>query len=150
MSNSWQLVQDQATLATLKRHGKMHVSTAQLADGAIWVLEPNGWGVVRAREGDTEIARITRRSALGRRWDVTGTGFAYELVNPPRPRFWRVQVGGSPLAELRGSLLSYNKLRIESALAVPTVVILLGWHVVTRPWEQAAAPKGLVPVAIQR
>ena len=61
------------------------------------------------------------------------------------PRRWRIEVGGSPLAEIRGSLISYNTVTIDAPLAIPTAVAVLAWHVIARPWEAAAAPRGLVP-----
>lgn len=143
-SNQWELHDSNGVIATLRRFGKMHVSTARLADGTEWLIEPAGWGTVRVMDGDDEVARITRLSTWGRRWDIQGFGFAYQLVSNPRPRSWRLEIGSSPLAELDGGFFSYNSLSIETGLSVPVAAILLAWHVVARPWEAAAAPKGLV------
>ncbi len=54
-------------------------------------------------------------------------------------------VGGSSVAELSGSFVSYNRVRVESNIGVPLIAVLLGWHVIARPWEAAAEPGGLVP-----
>lgn len=148
-SNVWHLNDDIGVVATVKRHGKMHVSTVRLADGTGWILEPAGWGTVAALDGPDEVARITRQSTFGRRWSIEGFGFAYQLVSDPRPRSWRLEIGSSPLAQFRGSFLSYNNLTVDTGLSVPVAAILLAWHVVARPWEAAAAPKGLVPQAVQ-
>ncbi|NND14222.1 MAG: hypothetical protein HKO10_09670, partial [Acidimicrobiia bacterium] len=46
-SNLWELRDSNGVIATLRRLGKMHVSTALLADGTAWLIEPAGWGTVR-------------------------------------------------------------------------------------------------------
>ncbi len=145
-SNNWTLVSHGEMVARLRRFPRLHVSMAQLADGTEWLLEPDGFAVVKAVDSDgTEVGRITRRSWWGRRWDITGPGFAYELVSHPMPRRWRVEIGGSVFAELRGSPISYNTVAIDAPLSLPTVAGVLAWHVIARPWEAAAAPKGLIP-----
>ena len=145
-SNHWSLLSHNVEIARLRRFPRLHISAVQFPDGAEWTIEPDGFSVVKAVDADgAEVARITRRSWWGRRWDVTGTGFAYELVSDPIPRRWRIEVGGSALAEIRGSLISYNTVTIDAPLSIPTAVAVLAWHVIARPWEAAAAPRGLVP-----
>jgi len=145
-SNRWSLFNHNVEIARLRRIPRLYISTAQFPDGTEWTIEPDGYAVVKAVDtDDVEVARITRRSWWGRRWDVVGTGFAYELVSDPIPRRWRIEVGGSPLAEIKGSLISYNTVTIDAPLSIPTAVIVLAWHVIARPWEAAAAPRGLVP-----
>ena len=146
-SNLWELHDSNGVIATVRRFGKMHVSTARLADGTEWLIEPAGWGTVRVMDDDYEVAKITRLSMWGRRWNIEGFGFAYQLVSDPRPRSWHLEIGSNPLAQFRGGLFSYNSLAIETGLSVPVAAILLVWHVVARPWEAAAAPKGLVKQA---
>lgn len=145
-SNEWRLVNQGIEVARLRRFPRLHVSAVRLADGTEWTLEPDGFAVVKAIDADgTEVGRITRRSWWGRRWDVTGPGFSYELVSHPVPRRWHVEVGGSTFAEIKGSPISYNTVAIEAPLSLPTAAAVLAWHVIARPWEAAAAPKGLVP-----
>ena len=145
-SNHWRLVSGGMEIARLRRFPRLHISAVQLADGTEWTLEPDGFAVVKAIDSHgTEVGRITRRSWWGRSWDVTGTGFAYELISHPVPRRWNFAVGGSPMAEIKGSPFSYNRVEINAPLTVPTVAAVLAWHVIARPWEQAAAPRGLVP-----
>jgi len=145
-SNHWRLMNQGTELARLRRFPRLHISAAQLADGTEWIIEPDGFAAVRAIDTfGQEVARITRRSWWGRRWDITGSGFAYQLISHPVPRRWIVAVGGSPFAELKGSLVSYNTVTIDAPLTIPTVAAILAWHVVARPWEQAAAPRSLVP-----
>lgn len=145
-SNHWRLMNQGIELARLRRFPRLHVSAVQLADGTEWILEPDGFAVVKAVDSEgNEVGRVTRRSWWGRRWDVTGPGFSYELVSHPVPRRWRVEVGGSTFAEIRGSLISYNTVTIDAPLSLPTAAAVLAWHVIARPWEAAAAPKGLVP-----
>ena len=145
-SNEWWLVQQGEDLAQIRRHGRLYVSDIHLADGTEWLLEPFGPGIVRAVERDgSEFARVVRRSWMGRRWDLTSKQFGYELVSDPRPRRWFISLGGAPAAEISGSLISYNAVDVTASIGVPLVAVLLAWHVIARPWEAAAEPRGLVP-----
>jgi hypothetical protein len=141
LSNEWRLVHNEVVVARVRRHARLHVSTVMLDDDTVWILEPDGWGVVRALEEGEPIARIVRRSWLGRRWEVSGLGFAFDLVSRPAPRRWHITVGDAPVARISGSLISYNRLTIDSDLTIPVVAVLLAWHVVVRPWEAAAEPR---------
>ena len=110
------------------------------------MLTPTGQSTVTAlTEDETEIARVTRTSWWGRHWEISAQQFSYDLISRPRPRRWMFAVGGSSVAELAGSLVSYNRVRVESNIGVPLIAVLLGWHVIARPWEAAAEPGGLVP-----
>jgi hypothetical protein len=145
-SNRWELRRDREVIAELQRFGRIHVSTVTLPDGSRWVLEPAGIGTVRALDApDHEIGRIVRRSWWGRRWDIEGGRYGCELVSHPRPRRWRFEIGGSPIAEIAGSAFSYNRVEVQSLLALPLPALLLAWQVIARPWETAAAPRGLIP-----
>ncbi len=146
-SNRWRLFSEGSHIADLERHPRLHTSTAAFEDGTEWALEPHGWGVVRIvdRQG-TELARVTRRSWVGRRWELGSPSWAYDLVSVVRPRHWAIEVGGTPIAGLRGSLISYNEVHIDCMLALPVGAAMLAWHVVARPWEAAAAPRALVPL----
>lgn len=145
-SNDWRLINQGIEIARLQRFPLVHVSMVRLADGTEWTLEPDGFSVVKAVDAaGTEVGRITRRSWWGRYWDVTGPSFSYELASHPMPRRWNINVGGSKFAEIRGSLISYNTVTIDAPLSIPTTAAVLAWHVIARPWEAAAAPRGLVP-----
>lgn len=144
-SNEWTLSQGEHVIARMVRHGRHHLSTAEVINNEKWAILPAGWGTAIATSEEGELGRIERRSILGLRWDLTCGGFGYDLVNRPRFRSWAIEVAGSPVAELRGSWLSYNAMKITSSLSVPVVAILLTWHVVARPWEQAAAAKPALP-----
>jgi len=146
LSNQWRVIQNGVELATIRRHGRLYVSDVRLADGTQWLLEPHGAGIVRALETPgTEFARVVRRSWIGRRWDLVSQQFAYELISDPRPRRWHISVGGAAAAEISGSLVSYNAVTVTASIGVPLVGVLLAWHVIARPWEAAAEPRGLVP-----
>jgi hypothetical protein len=146
-SSLWTLSTDAGRIAEVQRLGRIYASRARIADGREWLIEPCGAGEVHVLDADAgEVARITRRSWLGRRWDITASSFMYELTSRPAPRHWHIGVGGAPVAELHGSLTSYNRVDIDAQLSLPVETVLLAWHVVARPWEAAAAPRGLVPV----
>lgn len=146
-SNRWMLTTaNDDVIARLDRLGKLHVSTVTLKDGSRWVAEPAGTSTVRLVDApDHELATITRTSWWGRRWEIAGASFGCELVSDARPRRWRFEIGGSTIAELTGSLVSYNRIAVDAPLALPLPAVMLAWHVVARPWEAAAAPGGLIP-----
>ena len=130
MSSRWRLDGADGEIATLRRLGRLHISRLYLPGGEEAVLVPEERSVVTALDdaGD-ELARITRTS-----W----------FVSDPRPRRWQITVGGTPVAQITGSLVSYNRVDIEAPLGVPVLVVALAWHVIARPWEAAAAPSTLV------
>lgn len=145
MSSRWQLIAGDETVAELQRSGRLHISRIRVPNGEEAVLTPHEQSVVVALDSDgTELARITRRSWLGRRWDIESKRWAYELISHPRPRRWHVTVGGTPVAQIEGSLFSYNRVNVDAALGIPILAVALGWHVIARPWEAAAAPTTLV------
>jgi hypothetical protein len=144
-SNAWSLTQSGTNLAELERNPRAHTSAALLADGTLLELAPNGWGTVEVRADGEMLARIDRRSWSGRRWEISGTGFASELTSDPMPRRWTLRLGGEPIARMAGTLWSYNRLLVNADVAVPVHALILAWHVLARPWEQAAAPRSLVP-----
>lgn len=145
MSNRWQILVESEAVAELERSGRLHISRITVPSGDTAVLTPHGQGVVVALdEQGNELARITRRSWLGRRWEIESKKWAYDLVSHPRPRRWQVTVGGTPVAQISGSVLSYNNVGVEAPLGIPILVLALSWHVIARPWEAAAAPATLV------
>jgi hypothetical protein len=146
-SNRWVLMRDGVEICHLQRLGRVYSSVVSLPGGSRWVFDPHGNGVVRALDADgNEFARVVRRSWMGRRWDLVSQAWNYELVSRPRPRSWGIEIGGSPLAEIRGSLVSYNRVDVNAMIGVPLAAVLLGWHVIARPWEAVAEPSGLRPV----
>ena len=145
MSNRWELLVDNEPVAELQRSGRLHISRIAVPNGETATLAPHGQGVVLALdETGIELGRISRRSWLGRRWEIESKRWAYDLESDPRPRRWQVTVGGTPVAQISGSMVSYNTVTIDAPLGVPILVIALGWHVIARPWEAAAAPATLV------
>lgn len=150
-SNEWRLENGGRRLAVARRHPRLHTSAVSFPGGSRLTLTPTGQSTVSAvDESGNEVARILRTSWWGRHWAVSAQHFSYELVSHPRPRRWAFAVGGSPVAELAGSLISYNRVRVETNIGVPLIAVLLGWHVIARPWEAAAEPGGLVPVRTAR
>jgi hypothetical protein len=138
-SNEWQLLQRGEVLAKAVRRPRNNYTLVTLADGTRWTLQPDGWGVVRAVEDNVPFARATRDSFWGNRWEVAGLGFSYLLQHDGRiPRRWELAVGREPAAWLRGSVINYNRVRIDAPISIPTAAALLSWHVIARPWEAVA------------
>lgn len=149
MSDEWRLVSSQGRVGVFRRFPSLHMSRG-LVGGAHVEIRPQGWGTVVYTEDGRELGRIVRRSWLGRRWDLYGHGFGCELVSEPLPRHWTLRIGGHPIAQIAGTALSYNRLRISADVSVPAWALALVWHVVVRPWEQAAEPRTLRPVPAPR
>ncbi|MDX1690094.1 MAG: hypothetical protein R3290_03615 [Acidimicrobiia bacterium] len=143
-SNRWDLVARDTVIARLFRDPSRHVSTVTLGEGLEMELAPESWGTVIASAEGEEYGRIVRTSWWGRSWDVTARGFAATLTSDPLPRRWSIRIGNEAVGGLAGGLFSYNHLRVHTDIGVPLTVIVLGWHVLARPWEQAAAPGTLV------
>ncbi|MDJ0664196.1 MAG: hypothetical protein QNJ75_06525 [Acidimicrobiia bacterium] len=144
-SNRWRLFANDEELAQLRRLGRLHISRIQLPSGEEATLTPDGRSVVVALDRDgNELARIIRTSWFGRRWEIESQKWAYELISDPRPRRWHIAVGGTSVAQITGSLVSYNRVMIDAPLGVPLLVVALAWQVVARPWEAAAAPATLI------
>ena len=144
-SNRWRLLANDEEVALLRRVGRLHISRIQLPSGEEATLAPDDRSAVVALDTDgKELARITRMSWFGRRWEITSQKWAYELVSDPRPRRWHITVGGASVAQITGSLVSYNRVTIDAPLGAPLLVVALAWHVIARPWEAAAAPSTLI------
>ena len=138
-SNEWQLVQGGEVLAKAIRRPRNGYTRVTRADGSRWMLQPDGWGIVRAVEDDVPFARATRESFWGNRWEISGVGFTNLLQHDGRvPRRWQLAVGQEPAAWLRGSPVNYNRVRIDAPISLPMSAALLSWHVIARPWEAVA------------
>jgi hypothetical protein len=151
LSNVWMLHHGDTLLARLIRVPSRHTSEVAFPNGRLLELRPEGWGIVTATSDDEQIwGRILRRSWWGRAWDIEGQGFAIALTSDPIPRRWSLRIGGEPVGRLAGGVVSYNRLDVHTDITVPVAALALAWHVLARPWEQAAAPGALVPRPVAR
>ncbi len=144
-SNRWTMTQDGEPLAELQRDPSRHRSRGSFADGTEFELAPNGWGTVEFTAREAVLGRIDRRSWWGRRWQIAGAGFACDLTSDPMPRRWTFRIGGEPIGRLSGTAWSYNRLTVHTDVSTPVHALVLAWNALARPWEQAAAPRALVP-----
>lgn len=144
-SNRWNLTHDGERVATLRRRPSDHTSSAELADGTVLDLRPEAWGTIVLNAFGEPFSRIERQSWWGRRWEISGLGFSCALTSDPRPRRWSLRFGNEPIGRLTGGFWSYNRLDVDTDVSVPVHALVLAWHVLARPWEQAAAPRSLVP-----
>lgn len=145
LSNRWRVVRDGVVVAEMRRDPSRHVTSGVFVGGTPFLLEPDGWGTVRMTADGIPIADIERKSWWGRRWEIGGTGFACELTSDPAPRRWSFRIGGQPIGRLAGTLWSYNRMQVHADVSIPIHAMILAWHVLARPWEQAAAPRTLIP-----
>jgi hypothetical protein len=141
-SNVWSLSTRDDELARFRRVPSRHI-TRGIIEGTNIEMRPEGWGTVVIVDEARELGRIERRSWWGRRWNISGSGFAAELISEPLPRRWTLRLGNQPIAYLAGSAISYNRIRVSADLLVPTWALALAWQVIARPWEAAAAPRVL-------
>ena len=144
-SNRWTLSRSNELIAELQRDPSRHTSHGIFADRTRFDLIPDGWGTIELIAAETTLGRIDRQSWWGRRWAISGVGFACDLTSDPRPRRWTFRIGGEPIGRLAGTAWSYNRLVVHTDVSIPVHAIVLAWHVLARPWEQAAAPRSLVP-----
>ncbi len=147
-SNRWRLLAGGSEVARVIRFPHHRMSVARLDDGTEWRIEPDGWGRVDVKEDGEVIARVVRRSWLGRLWDLESQLFGLQLRSHPLPRRWAFEVGSEPVAFVRGSIWNYNHLQVDAPMGIPLAAVLLAWQVVVRPWEAAAYPLTLRPAAI--
>lgn len=145
LSNIWSLTARDRVLAELRRDPSRHTTAATLADGTRFALTPDGWGTIKLTADDVPLSRIDRRSWWGRTWEISGAGFGCDLTSDPLPRRWTFRIGGHPIGSLAGTMWSYNRLLVHTDVSIPVHALILAWHVLARPWEQAAAPRTLVP-----
>ncbi len=146
LSNLWRLIHQDSVIAELRRVPSRHITMLRLPEDEPIELRPEGWGTVVASDATgNERGRIERQSWWGRRWEISGSGFACVLTSDPRPRRWTMRLGTEPVARLSGTAWSYNRLSVHTDVAVPVTALALAWHVLARPWEAAAAPGALVP-----
>jgi hypothetical protein len=139
-SRNWELRRDGGLVATARRHVWRRTSEIELNDGRHWLISPQDWGVVELTERDEVLARGDRLNWLGRKWELTGESFGYELrAQSMALRKWFIELGGAPVARLDGGVASFNRLRIEANLPVPLEAVMLSWHIIVRAWEAAAS-----------
>ncbi len=139
-SNRWTLSRENEELAELQRGSLRHMSRGHLSDGTRFELTPDGWGCIEFTADGSPLGRIDRRSRWGRRWEISGTGFAWNLTSNPMPRRWSFRIGGEPIEQLAGTMWSYNHLSVHTDVSIPVHSLVLAWQVLARPWEAAAAP----------
>lgn len=144
-SNRWRVLRGDSVVAEVRRDPTRHTASGVFAGGTPFDLQPDGWGTVRMTADGVPIAHVDRLSWWGRRWEIGGTGFACDLTSDPMPRRWTFRIGGEPIGRLAGTLWSYNRLIVHADVSIPIHAMILAWHVLARPWEQAAAPRSLVP-----
>ena len=139
-SRNWELRKEGGLIAVGHRHVWRRTSEIELNDGRRWSISPVGWGVVELTERDEVLARGERLTWLGRKWELTGESFGYELrAQSMALRRWLIELGGAPIARLDGGVASFNRLRIEANLPVPLEAVMLSWHIIVRAWEAAAS-----------
>lgn len=145
LSNRWDLIAGEV-IGTFVRLPSRHLSQGRI--GAVPVeMRPEGWGTVVFLEDGRELGRIVRMSWWGRRWEISGSGYGFDLVSEPRPRRWSLRVGAFPVATISGTPWSYNRLTVRADVSLPAWALALAWQVVARPWEAAAEPRSLRAVA---
>lgn len=142
-SRVWSFIDPSGPLGRATRSVTGRTSEIVLTDGTRWLIKPSGWGHLVLTERDRQIGEASREGVSGRRWQVSGQSFSYELgVDSMLRRRWQLGPTGSPIATLHGGIVSFNTMRIETGLPVPLEAIVLAWHPIVRAWEAASAAQG--------
>ena len=142
-SRVWRFSDRDGVVAQATRNVAQRTSRVSLAGGRNWLLVPDGWGRIQLVEGESILATAERDDVLGRRWDLHSSRFAYRLESTSMiRRRWTIGPIGSPFAELRGGMLSFNSMTLDSGLPIPLEAVMLAWQAIVRPWEAAATGIG--------
>lgn len=95
------------------------------------MIVPDGADGLRIREGEELVLSAVRLDPWGRKWELSGTRFSYELTN--RSGFkgrWTMGPPGAETAELR--MWTTRRMHLHSQLPVPLEVLVLAWYVIIR------------------
>lgn len=142
-SRVWRFSDNDGTVAQATRNVAQRTSQIVLSDGRRWLLAPDGWGRIRLLEGKSVLATGDRSDFLGRTWELHSDRFAYQLESVSMiRRHWTIGPIGTPFADLRGGLLSFNSMTLTSGLPIPFEAVALAWQAIVRPWEAAATGIG--------
>ena len=145
-SRIWQFSDNRCPFARATRNVAHRTSHITLDDGRTRLITPDGWGTIRLLEGDSILATAERSDFLGQTWELRSDRFTYELKSESTiRRHWTIGPIGSPFADLRGGILSFNSMTLDSGLPIPFDAVVLTWQAITRPWEAAAT--GIGPAA---
>ena len=143
LSRVWRFSDRTGLIAQATRNVANRTSQIELADGRQWTLVPDGWGTIRLVERGQIIGTAEREDFLGRRWELRSDRFSYQLESESMiRRRWSIGPIGSPFAELRGGLISFNKMVLDAGLPIPFEAVALSWQAIVRPWEAAATGIG--------
>lgn len=110
---------------------RKRTARVDLPDGRIWMIVPDGADGLRIREGEELVLSAVRLDPWGRKWELSGTRFSYELTN--RSGFkgrWTMGPPGAETAELR--MWTTRRMHLHSQLPVPLEVLVLAWYVIIR------------------
>lgn len=123
----------QSTTGVLARAVPARRRTARidLPDGRTWLILPDGTDALRLWEGENLLLSAERLDPWGRRWELAGTQFCYQLTN--RSGFkgrWTMGPPGAETAELR--MWTTRKMHLHTQLTVPLEVLVLAWYVIIR------------------
>ncbi len=112
-SRIWQFSDNRGPFARATRNVAQRTSHIDLDDGRTWLITPDGWGTIRLLESESMIRR-----------------------------HWTIGPIGSPFADLRGGILSFNSMTLDSSLPIPFEAVVLTWQAIVRLWEAAATGIG--------
>ena len=102
-----------------------------LPDGRTWLIMPDGTDTLRLREGENLLLSAERLDPWGRRWELSGNRFCFQLTNRSALKGrWALGPPGAEIAELR--MWTTRTMHLHSQMAVPLEVLVLAWYVIIR------------------
>lgn len=141
LSTAWTLFREGQLVCVGRRADLRHPHRIEFQDGRVWEIERLTFDTLALVEDGTQLAVATRTDPRGR-WQIAGKTFSFDLKPDSIIRHrWSLIVGGQPVATLRGGLLTFNRIAIDTSLPVPLEGLWLAWAVMVHAWRAVGGPE---------
>lgn len=141
LSTVWTLHGDDELICIGRRSDLRRPHRIEFEDGRVWELERSSFDTISLVEDGVQLAVATRTDPRGR-WQIAGPTFSFDLQPQSVLRHrWLLIVGGQTIATLRGGLLSFNTISVDTALPLPLEGLWLAWAAMVHPWRAVGGPE---------
>ncbi len=141
LSTVWTLSRDDQLVCVGRRRDLRHPHRIEFQDGRIWEIERLTFDSIALIADGVQLAVATRTDPRGR-WQIAGPTFSFDLHPQSVMRHrWTLSVGGQPVATIRGGLMSFNRMSIDTTLPVPLEALWLAWAAMVHAWRAAGGPE---------
>ncbi len=110
---------------------RRRTARVDLAGGRRLLILPDGVDGLQVLEDDQPLLGGERLDPWGRRWELSGNRYSYQLVN--RSGFkgrWTIGPPGQATTELR--MWTTRRIHVHAHLPVPVEVLAVAWYVIMR------------------